>query len=237
MEAGDKAEVPAGTMGGHRQALLSIALLLAFRIGAAGGRPVRVEPPMGGRWHAVHTQDQKIPSHGLHAYPQTYALDLARPHEVQDSPWWPLTRRAADYPSFGEPVLAVADGTFGTYAHRRPRSARIETGRRVSVGQGIAECGTRATPRPPQPHHHRWAPRRVRPPPRQRSADRPPTGGPTGRVRPRTRRQPGQPLNRRPVQRTLACVEASTARPMACAIGMCRTTDLPEPSSKRRVSQ
>src|SRR5680860_382714 len=141
MEAGDKAEVPAGTMGGHRQALLSIALLLAFRIGAAGGRPVRVEPPMGGRWHAVHTQDQKVPSHGLHAYAQTYALDLARPHEVQDSPWWPLTRRAADYPSFGEPVLAVADGTFGTYAHLRPRSARIEAGRRVSVGQVIAECG------------------------------------------------------------------------------------------------
>lgn len=87
------------------------ALFLAYRGPEPGSEPVGMRPPVLGEWQAVHTPAQKVPSHGIHAYAQTYAFDLLRPHEVRSSPWWPLAHRPEAYPAFGEPVVAVADGT------------------------------------------------------------------------------------------------------------------------------
>lgn len=88
----------------------AFALLLYFRLGTAGGAAVRVGPPVEGSWQAFHTPAHKVPSHGLHAYAQTYALDLNRPHDQRSSRWWPLSMRPERYPTFGQPVLAVDDG-------------------------------------------------------------------------------------------------------------------------------
>ena len=91
--------------------LFVAALALAFRLGEAGGEPVTVGPPVTGEWLAVHTPAARVPSHGLHAYAQTYALDLTVPHDGRTSRWWPITRPPEDFPAFGRPVVAAADGT------------------------------------------------------------------------------------------------------------------------------
>ena len=91
--------------------LFALGLALVYGIGAAGGPPVTVGPPVAGTWQAVHTPADRIPSHGLHAYAQTYALDLTVPRDDRTSRWWPVTRPPDAFPAFGRPVLAVRDGT------------------------------------------------------------------------------------------------------------------------------
>lgn len=75
--------------------------------------PVEVEPPVRGRWVAVNSPASRTPSHGTHAYGQTYAIDLvhdpdpARPRVALVR--WPLARRPRTFPGYGQPVLAPAD--------------------------------------------------------------------------------------------------------------------------------
>lgn len=71
--------------------------------------PVAVGLPLTGRWTALNGPATKVPSH-THALAQTYAVDLvARP--APDPVWlWPIARRPHDYPAFGAPLLAPADG-------------------------------------------------------------------------------------------------------------------------------
>jgi hypothetical protein len=86
----------------------------------AGG-PVRLPAPVGGRWMALNGPARKVPGHGTHAYAQSYAIDVLFAREgVEDvhrqrmatAAWfWPAFRRPAEYPTFGRPVLAPADGT------------------------------------------------------------------------------------------------------------------------------
>ncbi|MEU7107792.1 M23 family metallopeptidase [Streptomyces sp. NPDC046215] len=76
--------------------------------------PVEVDPPVTGRWYALNSPATKTPSHGTHAYGQTYAIDLVADPEDTPRPafgWWPLARRSTAFPAFGQPVLAVADAT------------------------------------------------------------------------------------------------------------------------------
>lgn len=78
--------------------------------------PVAVAPPVTGRWSAVNSPADKVPSHGTHGLAQTYAIDIvaepaggpARPGTVL---LWPVARRNRDYPAFGAPLYAVAGGT------------------------------------------------------------------------------------------------------------------------------
>lgn len=91
--------------------LFASGLALAYRVGAAGGPPVTVGPPVSGRWQAVNTPAEKVPSHGLHAYGQTYALDLTVPHDGRTSRWWPIARSPDAFPAFGRPVTAARAGT------------------------------------------------------------------------------------------------------------------------------
>lgn len=89
---------------------------------AATTEPIEVAPPVTGRWLAVNSPADKVPSHGTHGYGQTYAIDIVaepEPRRIAGRPtnpqrpgfaWlWPLVRRPQAYPAFGSPVLAVAD--------------------------------------------------------------------------------------------------------------------------------
>ena len=84
------------------------------RVGRPPDRsPVRLRSPVAGRWRAINSPADRVPSHGLHAYGQTFAVDLV--HEPGDGRrprvgWWPLGRRPEDFPGFGREVRAPAGG-------------------------------------------------------------------------------------------------------------------------------
>ncbi|WAZ22681.1 M23 family metallopeptidase [Streptomyces cinnabarinus] len=77
--------------------------------------PIEVDPPVTGRWSALNSPANRTPSHGTHAYGQTYAIDIVAEPEPGARPGfralWPLARRNADFPAFRAPLHAVADGT------------------------------------------------------------------------------------------------------------------------------
>lgn len=83
--------------------------------GTVARTPVETEAPVSGRWTALNSPATKVPSHGIHSYGQTYAIDiLAAPEPDTRPPFamvWPLVRGNSRYPAFGAPVLAVADAT------------------------------------------------------------------------------------------------------------------------------
>ncbi|MBQ0982995.1 M23 family metallopeptidase [Streptomyces sp. F63] len=91
---------------------------------------VEVGPPVRGRWRALNSPAGKVPSHGTRVYGQSHAIDLVREAEPgeRERPafgWWPVARRNGDFPAFGEPVRAVADGTV----------VRVRDGRRDHLGR------------------------------------------------------------------------------------------------------
>ncbi|SDT78372.1 M23 family metallopeptidase [Actinoplanes derwentensis] len=108
--------------------LTTTLLLLAFvRAPRSTAAPVTLAPPVRGRWVAINSPGTAVPSHGVRAYGQTYAVDLLMPSpEAPAKIGWSLTTRApASYPCFGAPVLAMADGRVvratGTQRDHRSR--------------------------------------------------------------------------------------------------------------------
>ncbi|MFD3656279.1 M23 family metallopeptidase [Streptomyces sp. NPDC058620] len=115
--------------------LTFVPAAVAIVIGLAMGRrsrtelakavpPVEAEPPVTGRWTALNSPADKVPSHGTHGYGQTYAIDIVAEPEGPGAPvrppfrWlWPVVRRNRDFPAFGAPLLAVADGTVVHASH------------------------------------------------------------------------------------------------------------------------
>ncbi|MFJ3969553.1 M23 family metallopeptidase [Streptomyces parvus] len=107
-------------------ALSAATMALQNRAAAPLGEPrppVEVDPPVTGRWTALNSPADKVPSHGTHVYGQTYAIDIvADPETGEGEPparpafrwFWPLFRRNRAFPAFGAPLLAVADGTVVT---------------------------------------------------------------------------------------------------------------------------
>ncbi|MFF4020247.1 M23 family metallopeptidase [Streptomyces sp. NPDC001843] len=81
----------------------------------AAREPVEVVPPVTGRWSALNSPADRTPSHGTHAYGQTFAIDVVAEPEPGARPCfrmlWPLARRNSAFPAFGAPLLAVADAT------------------------------------------------------------------------------------------------------------------------------
>jgi hypothetical protein len=75
---------------------------------------VTIASPVSGRWLAVNSPADNVPSHGTRGYGQAYAIDLV----YQPDPtvtWqgvhrWPPARRPETFPAFGQPILAPADG-------------------------------------------------------------------------------------------------------------------------------
>jgi murein DD-endopeptidase MepM/ murein hydrolase activator NlpD len=106
--------------------LLVAGLALYFRVGTVRRPPVEVAAPVAGRWTAVNSPADKVPSHGLHAYGQTYAIDLVHEPTEGSRPEFgagPAFRPPEDFPAFGRPILAPADGTV-VRAHGRERDHR-----------------------------------------------------------------------------------------------------------------
>jgi peptidase M23-like protein len=94
--------------------LLAAAFAIYLRVGTVRRPLVEVAAPVSGRWLAYNSPASRVPSHHLHAYGQTYAIDLV--HDPADGrrpgiASWPLARRPGDFPGFGQPVLAPADAT------------------------------------------------------------------------------------------------------------------------------
>lgn len=75
---------------------------------------VELAAPVRGRWVGINSPGSKVPSHGVKAYGQMYAVDLLQPSSPEESSigWSLRPRPAASYPSFGQPVLAMADGVI-----------------------------------------------------------------------------------------------------------------------------
>jgi hypothetical protein len=94
--------------------LIVLGFVLFFVRGAASDRePVQLRSPVRGRWIAVNSPADKVPSHGTHELGQTYAIDLVYapdPSAERRFVWTPIARRPQTYPAFGRPVTAPADG-------------------------------------------------------------------------------------------------------------------------------
>lgn len=93
--------------------MLLIGFACYFVLGTVRRQPVLVQMPVTGRWVALNSPANRVPSHGLHAYGQSYALDLVhdpvrQPRPAFGSGWG--FRPPATFPAFGQPVLAPADG-------------------------------------------------------------------------------------------------------------------------------
>lgn len=85
--------------------------------------PVVTPAPIRGRWTALNSPATSVPSHGLRAYGQTYAIDVLRPRTSPDAPltsgWTFDLRRPETFPTFGATVHAVADGEVVAVSRRR----------------------------------------------------------------------------------------------------------------------
>jgi hypothetical protein len=55
-----------------------VAFAVYLRLGTAHRPPVEIDPPVAGRWLAFNSPADRVPSHHLHAYGQTYAIDLVQ---------------------------------------------------------------------------------------------------------------------------------------------------------------
>lgn len=77
--------------------------------------PRLVESPVRGRWLAINSPASKVPSHGVRAYGQAFAVDLVHePLEGQPRPAFGSGSGLAaptHFPAFGEPVRAMVSGT------------------------------------------------------------------------------------------------------------------------------
>lgn len=71
-----------------------------------------VQSPVRGRWLGLNSPASAVPSHGVRAYGQTYAIDIVAEPLDADRPAFggEMMRPAADYPAFGQPVFAMLDG-------------------------------------------------------------------------------------------------------------------------------
>ena len=71
-----------------------------------------VESPVEGRWLGMNSPETKVPSHGVRAYGQTYAIDIVyEPDESVRPTFGGTPMRSADrYPAFGQPVRAMVEG-------------------------------------------------------------------------------------------------------------------------------
>ncbi|MEL0627059.1 M23 family metallopeptidase [Salinibacterium amurskyense] len=75
--------------------------------------PISVLAPVTGRWSALNSPATRVPSHGVRAYGQTYAVDLIFDPKERERPAFDTgmaLRYPNEYPAFGEPVRAMIDG-------------------------------------------------------------------------------------------------------------------------------
>lgn len=89
--------------------------LSARDVTAADRSPVEVAAPVTGRWSAVNSPADRVPSHGTHGFGQTYAVDIVAEPEEGGRPAfaavWPVARGPRQFPAYDAPLLAVGDAT------------------------------------------------------------------------------------------------------------------------------
>lgn len=94
--------------------LALLCLLLAFLAPRwLPDRPARVVvSPVRGRWLGLNSPTSTIPSHGVRAYGQTYAIDIVAEPVDEPRPQFGglMMRSIREYPAFGRPVYAMIDG-------------------------------------------------------------------------------------------------------------------------------
>ncbi|MCR2801118.1 M23 family metallopeptidase [Microbacterium sp. zg-Y818] len=126
-----------GTADRVRSALMGVAVVVALGCAALavlGPRllttrsPRTVHSPVQGRWLAINSPASAVPSHGVRAYGQAYAVDLISDPLENPRPIFGGPRAmppASDYPALGQPVLAMIDGVVVRASHwRRDHRAR-----------------------------------------------------------------------------------------------------------------
>jgi len=92
---------------------LSVGLALCLHPGGPRIAPRPISSPVSGRWVAYNSPVDGLPSHRTHGYGQTYAIDLVYEPESGGRPKFgngPVFRPANDFPGFGQPIRAPADG-------------------------------------------------------------------------------------------------------------------------------
>ncbi len=95
-------------------AVFVVGMALYLRLGTPTGRAVSVAAPVRGSWLAMNSPTSRVPSHGIQAWAQAYAVDLVYDPADGSRPgwgWWPPARRPTAFPGFGLPVLAPVTGT------------------------------------------------------------------------------------------------------------------------------
>ncbi|HLT16689.1 MAG TPA: M23 family metallopeptidase [Acidimicrobiales bacterium] len=73
--------------------------------------PAELLAPVRGRWSALNSPADKVPSHGVRAYGQSHAVDILHPRGDRRPGFGLGMRRPEAFSTFGEPVRAMADGT------------------------------------------------------------------------------------------------------------------------------
>jgi hypothetical protein len=95
-------------------AVFVVGMALYLRLGTPTGQAVSVAAPVRGSWLAMNSPTSRVPSHGIQAWAQAYAVDLVYdPADGSRPGWgrWPPARRPTAFPGFGLPVLAPVTGT------------------------------------------------------------------------------------------------------------------------------
>ncbi|HLT70220.1 MAG TPA: M23 family metallopeptidase [Acidimicrobiales bacterium] len=93
--------------------LFAVAMALYVRLATPAGPVVALAAPVEGRWRALNSPTTRVPSHGIHAWAQTYAVDLVHDPGGGARPGFavlPVARRPEDFPGFGRPVRSPVDG-------------------------------------------------------------------------------------------------------------------------------
>lgn len=114
-------------------AVLVVSTSVTFIVGSRlPDPPTRIViAPVKGRWLGLNSPATNVPSHGLRAYGQAYAIDLVYEPVDQVRPVFgdgPTMRAAQEYPAFGRPIFAMVSGTVvqtrdGQRDHRSRSSA------------------------------------------------------------------------------------------------------------------
>lgn len=93
--------------------VLVVAFALYFRFATPAGATVDLSSPVEGRWQALNSPTSHVPSHALHGWAQTYAVDLVHDPADGSRPGFaplPIARRPEDFPGFGQPVRSPISG-------------------------------------------------------------------------------------------------------------------------------
>ena len=96
-------------------ALAALCVVLTYTgprlLVAVPSRAVRA--PVIGRWQALNSPGSAVPSHGVRAYGQAYAIDLVYDdvHAPRPEFGQRMMRDPNQYPAFGQPVYSMIEGT------------------------------------------------------------------------------------------------------------------------------